>query len=346
VSIAFRTVASKAVGFGHLRRCLTLATELRVRARTGTAIHFWIEGAPEAAAMAIAAGFDARSVAGSEPETTAALVRLHGASIVVVDSYDVPEASFAVWRTQLRRLVAIDDLADRFLDADTVINPSPHAKRLRYRTGPGCLLLLGPEYALLRAPFRDLPQREISSSVRRVLVTLGGADPAGSTPAVVAATLRALPRAEVDVVAGPLFGSMPGLETIVGRAADRLRIHHGLSDLATLMRKADFAVSGGGQTLFELAATGLPAVAVRLAPNQESNIATLEGVTLLGAGAPPDAARPDASELEDACRRLAGDHDLRVRLSRAGQALVDGRGALRAAEAILGAPRPSVARLN
>jgi len=69
--IAFRTTASKQIGFGHLRRCLTLAGELRRAGGAASSICFWIEPDPAAVAVAAAAGFEARLVSGPDPDATA-----------------------------------------------------------------------------------------------------------------------------------------------------------------------------------------------------------------------------------------------------------------------------------
>ena len=101
------------------------------------------------------------------------------------------------------------------------------------------------------------------------------------------------------------------------------------------MSAADLAVSGGGQTLYELAATGVPTVALCLADNQEPNIAALAGVSLLSAGRLPEAAADGFHRIEEGCRQLAADRALRQRLSDAGRSLIDGQGAARVAEVIL-----------
>jgi UDP-2,4-diacetamido-2,4,6-trideoxy-beta-L-altropyranose hydrolase len=335
-AVAFRTTASKRIGSGHLQRCLTLARELRSRLPSDAPVRFWIDGDQAARAAAEASGFAASLVAAEEPATTIDLLRAVAVGVLVVDSYSVPSEAFTRWRGLARAgLVVLDDLADRALDVDVVINGSPHAADLEYRTAPDALKLLGPAYALLRPHFRDLAPHEVRPTVSRVLVTLGGADPHGSTSGVVEAVRRALPDARLDVVIGSLFGDVPELERMAAREPALTQLHRGVTDLSTLMAEADVAVSGGGQTLYELAASGLPTVAVCLADNQEGNIAALDGVTLLRGGRAPEAAIADYREVEDSCRRLGADPTLRARLSRAGQGLIDGRGASRAADAIL-----------
>jgi spore coat polysaccharide biosynthesis predicted glycosyltransferase SpsG len=171
--------------------------------------------------------------------------------------------------------------------------------------------------------------------VARVLVTLGGADPQSSTMAVVDAVQRALPEATLDVVIGPLFGPVPDLDRRAAGHRSRLRLHRDMDDLSALMSAADLAVSGGGQTLYELAATGVPTVALCLADNQEPNIAALAGVSLLSAGRVAESAAGRFDRIEEGCRQLAADPALRQRMSDAGRSLIDGQGAARVADVIL-----------
>jgi UDP-2,4-diacetamido-2,4,6-trideoxy-beta-L-altropyranose hydrolase len=334
-TIAFRTTAGKQIGFGHLRRCLTLAGELRRAGGAACAITFWIDGDPAAVEAAAAAGCEARLISGPEPDATAAWLEAGEVGTLVIDSYAVTPASLSAWRRRVGLLVVLDDLADRQLDVDVVVNGSPYAAQLSYQTGPDVVRLLGPRYALLRPWFGDLPPRRAAPRVARVLVTLGGADPESSTMAVVHAVQRALPEAALDVVIGPLFGPVPDLDRRAAADPPRLRLHRGLDDLSTLMAAADLAISAGGQTLYELAASGLPTVALCLADNQEPNIAALSGVSLLSAGRVQEEAARRFHRIEEGCRQLAADPGLRERMSDAGRALIDGRGAGRVADVIL-----------
>ena len=334
--IAVRTTAGKGIGFGHLRRCVTLANAVTAGA-PAAAVEFWIDGPPEAVAACERTGFVARSVVAGAAGTLELLRRSAAPGLLVVDDYGVDDGSFATWRPRVDALIVVDDLADRFLDADLVINGGPSARQLAYRTAEGCQMLLGSEYALLRSTFRDWPARPVSGPVSRVLVTLGGADPSGFTEPVVRAVRRALPAAAIDVIVGPLFGPTPGLDAL---AAGDVHLHRGIDDPARLMAEAELAVSGGGQTLYELAATGLPTVGISLASNQEGNLSALALVpTLLRAPVPDGAAPDDWSAVTHAVRALATDHQLRQQMSEAGRRLIDGRGADRVADRILALAR-------
>jgi UDP-2,4-diacetamido-2,4,6-trideoxy-beta-L-altropyranose hydrolase len=333
-SIAFRTTAGKGIGFGHLRRCLTLAGELAAR---GFEPRFWLDGDAAALEVVRAAGYVPVAVSGEarEPGWSLQQVARERPAALVADSYALDEAYFRALRPEVPLLV-IDDLADRTLEADLVQNGAVDAACLPYRLGANCRTLFGPAYALLRPSFRDL-RRPVAfrTAVERVLVTLGGADPAGHTDAVVRHLLGALPEGVViDVVLGPLFGAAETLEAFALAHPGRIRLHRALPDLAPLLREADLAVSAGGQTTFELAAAGVPAVALELADNQRVLLAGFARAGTLHAVG--QAAAPEMGQrLTQAVARLCQDPALRRRMSEAGPALVDGRGAERVAMALI-----------
>jgi UDP-2,4-diacetamido-2,4,6-trideoxy-beta-L-altropyranose hydrolase len=181
----------------------------------------------------------------------------------------------------------------------------------------------------LRPEFSVKPLPRAVGRVKRVLVTLGGSDPHGLSFRVARWVLDILGRAQVDLVVGP-FGVSPG-DAIASRG---IAVHEQPADIRRLMLEADIAVSGGGQTLYELAATGTPTVALQVATNQALNIAGLEAAgTLIAAGA-ADAANLERS-LKAALLRLVDNPIQRVAMSRAGRTVVDGLGAMRVARAIL-----------
>jgi spore coat polysaccharide biosynthesis predicted glycosyltransferase SpsG len=135
--------------------------------------------------------------------------------------------------------------------------------------------------------------------------------------------------AEVDVVVGPFADAgLPG-----GMRRNRLVLHKNPPDMQRLMQGADLAVAGAGVTLYELAATGTPTVAVQIADNQAANAAAFAnaGAALL-AGDAASARLPAA--LADAVGRLVASSSLRAALAGRARDLVDGAGAIRAAREI------------
>jgi UDP-2,4-diacetamido-2,4,6-trideoxy-beta-L-altropyranose hydrolase len=326
---AIRTDAGAEIGLGHLRRCLALARALRA---AGADASFFVDGD---ASPADGAGFEVRRVAaGRDLADVCESAGRAGARAVVVDSYVVGAPYLRGLGEAGFRVVVIDDLADRELEVDLVVNPSPAAVGLRYRAAARTQYLLGSRFALLQPEFAAPPTRRTAERARRLLVTIGGGDVDGFTAAVVGWIAACLDDVTLDVVIGPWFAGAEELRSVAARAGSSIRLHERPHDMRRLMLGADLAISGGGQTTYELAATGTPAIAIEMADNQAASLAALaEAGTLVAVGA---AADPDLeSALTAELAALVKDRDRRAEMSRRARAAVDGHGARRVAKAVL-----------
>ena len=325
--VVFRTGGNKQVGLGHLRRCLSLAEALR---RLGTDCFFLLDEDPVCIDQVAAAGFEAICIqSGEDLSQTIEQCRRRKAQAIVADSYAL-DAAYLIGLRETKAMVAvIDDLADRELPVDLVVNGAIDAAKLAYHAEKTTRFLLGPQYVLLRPEFAEEPKRTIAEQVRHVLVTLGGGDPEQLTPKLVRWAADTFKDVSVDVVIGPMFDNqnLPSAELAA-------TVYSNPQNIRSLMLGADLALCGGGQTTYELAATGTPAVAIRLADNQTQNLAGLNSAgALVWAGDAHDA------DLEATTKRaltaLAGDPVRRAALSQRGRVLVDGQGATRVAHTIL-----------
>jgi UDP-2,4-diacetamido-2,4,6-trideoxy-beta-L-altropyranose hydrolase len=318
------------VGLGHVSRCVALGT---AAAALGARVSLLVAEDVRAAALVGAAGLETLAITGGV-NGAAAIERVRQAEpdIVVVDSYRAPPGLFVALRATAAEVVAVDDLADRPLPVDVVVNGGVAAETLPYRRVAGIRFLLGPRYALLDPCYAEAPALRAADRVRRVLVSLGG----GRHEAHLRLALAALEDTLDDGV---------DVDVAVGRDADvrqlavacasrpRVTIHADEPGLRELTKAADLAVSGAGMTLYELCATATPTVMLCMADNQRPNFEAFERAgAALGAGAAGDAGL--AASLRAALRRLAADSALRAALGARGRALVDGRGAERVARAI------------
>jgi UDP-2,4-diacetamido-2,4,6-trideoxy-beta-L-altropyranose hydrolase len=312
-TIVVRTTCTEAVGFGHYRRCLTLAAEARKTVHVVFAVTVDERGRQIVTADGHRAGLLAQTETGTD--ATLAVVAKHVAAALVVDDYALTSAAIAALHAKMPNLLVLDDGLRRELDVDALLDANPTAPQIGYALPPGALQLLGARYALLRPEFRGLPARQVATHVDRVLVTLGGSNPDGRTGPIAEKLLAALPQATVEVVAGPLFrGELPD--------SKRLVVHRSPRDMVDLMLRADLAIAAGGQTTYELAACGVPTLALCVAENQRENLAALASVPALRVAS-------DDTFVDDVTA-LAADATARQRLVDGGQALFDGRGAERA----------------
>lgn len=360
--IAFRADASLQIGSGHVMRCLTLASALResgatcvfvCREHAGNLLGLIRQQGFEAIGLPLPEGVDSRSRNPStsrlahadwlgnswqrDAEQTLAALDGKLADWLVVDHYALDCAWEEALRPACRRLLAIDDLADRDHRCDLVLDQNLVAQmeeRYRDRVPPSCRQLLGPRFALLQPHYAALharvPPRE--GSVRCALVYFGGADNANLTGKTISAFLS-LGRSDVrlDVVINPDGIHTPSIREQV-RGLEHIHLHSRLPSLSYLMMRADIAIGAGGATSWERCCLGLPSLIVTLADNQVPIAAELQACGLarwLG-----HANEVDEDQLRDALgTELARGVD--VAWSARCHAAVDGRGVRRVASAML-----------
>jgi UDP-2,4-diacetamido-2,4,6-trideoxy-beta-L-altropyranose hydrolase len=240
---------------------------------------------------------------------------------------------------QGRPCLAVDDLADRPLGCDLLLDPGPDRRAEDYEglLPTDARLMLGPAFALVRPEFAArreaaLARRAGATETGRVLVSLGLTDVDGITGRVVGRLLPRLGTATLDVVVGRAAPSLPGLEALAARDP-RVRLHVEARDMAALTEQADLAVGAGGSSTWERCTLGLPTVLLVLADNQVPGAGALDRS---GAAEVVDARAPDfEAALDRAFTGLMRSPERRSRLSVRSAALCDGRGAARAADAFL-----------
>jgi hypothetical protein len=168
----------------------------------------------------------------------------------------------------------------------------------------------------------------------RVLIALGGgAHVVSLVPPLVLEIARRCPGARISIAAGFSGGSRPSLGG--ARWIDRL------DGLAWDLARSDVAVVGGGVTLYEACAVGIPVVAVSVVPAQRTAIEAFAAQgAVIDAGALPNLLVVDRAAA--AVNMLLDDRVARHRLSAAGTRLIDGRGAIRFAARLRSLARPSI----
>ncbi len=324
--ILFLPASGPGVGGGHVLRCLALAQALEAR---GAVVAFGVEAEGGRLLMRFAPG--AATLQG-----TPQVAEDWGAETVVFDDYGRDAQGEATFERGGRLIVAIDDLADRPHRATLLIDPTYGRDPSAYSSllPPGSQVLAGAEYALLRREFANASPRPSGTTVQRLFIGFGLADPGGVTARAVGALLPALPACAFDVVVGAGASSVPNLQELAEREP-RLTLHIETDRAADLMAAADLAIGGGGASTWERFRLALPSVCVVVADNQR---ALAHALSQAGAQLTIEADDPAFEvTLTEAVLRLASEPDLRAELASNGAALCDGRGAERAAAAILAA---------
>jgi UDP-2,4-diacetamido-2,4,6-trideoxy-beta-L-altropyranose hydrolase len=356
--VAIRTDASRQIGAGHLMRCLTLAEGLR---SNGAQVEFvtrqherhWltliaerdfaIHALPAPAASELPADGLAHAawlgaaVDEDAAQTMAALKQSNeDVEWLIVDHYGVDAHWERSLRSAARRIMVIDDLADRAHDCDILLDQNLVADMgTRYRglVPQKCALLLGPDYALLQPAYAQLRDSVSPREgfVRRILTFFGGGDLANLTEKALFAFLNLeRPDIRLDVVVGR---SHPSAASIARLAASHpnVTLHSGLPSLAPLMAQADLAIGAGGATSWERLCLKVPTIMITTADNQLPTARELQRLGLADWLGHWD--EVDAPMLQGALSsRLAGG---REGAWRGRESIVDGLGEARVSAAIM-----------
>jgi len=139
---------------------------------------------------------------------------------------------------------------------------------------------------------------------------------------------------EARVVIGSANPHTPVIIEEIRRSSIRFQVLSAVEDMAGLMAWADLAVSAAGSTCWELCFMGVPFANIILADNQAGSAEWLGRRKIsLNLGRHRDI---EVKVLAGQLREFIGDQPGRRAMIQAGQALVDGLGADRIADRIIG----------
>lgn len=340
--LLFRADASAEIGYGHLERCLRLASDMRP-----ANITFLMRCDGTAAARAEQAGFGVRALDFSSELTADGWLDSlpTGPTSMVLDishSLDaarrgrIASLCDTLGKRGVRRAV-IDGLgADMLVQsgdfpAELVVTPYPGAPDIPDRAFSH---LRGTSHAIL-TPDLCRPVAAEPAHARRLLITFGGSDSNHLTELAVEACMRLdIPGLDVTVVIGPGVSEARAEEIrkAVLALPARAAVILAPPNLVRFMHDAHLAVASTGLTKYELACAGLPSLLIALNESQAAAhrpfepLGTSEFVGVAGAVSPAD--------LSLRIAKLIADQDRRTRMRANGSRAVDGRGATRVAKAI------------
>lgn len=307
--IVFRCDASIQIGSGHVMRCLTLANELSrqeaecvfiCRRHHGNLIEeiqqqgykvyvlplendLYIETNNK---TALAHADWLASTQQRDAELSISIVKAVQPDWLIVDHYSLDE----IWEKRLqpycKKLMVIDDLADRKHDCDILLDQNfgrePHAYAAY--VNEDCELLCGSNYALLRPEFAEwrgdsLEQRQ-HNKLASILINLGGVDKDNITTKILKGLqTKSLPdHCSITIIMG---STSPWIEAVKQQASMMqwpTAVKVGVGNMAELMANIDLAIGAAGSTSWERCCLGLPTIMLVLADNQQVIASALEAV--------------------------------------------------------------------
>ncbi len=283
-----------------------------------------------------------RSEAPGNAEDARSLSAAAGLSgLVVLDGYGFGQAFLEELQRHGVFTCLLADDASTQGPCQAILNGNLFAEGLSYDPAQCGEALLGPRYAVVADAFREARQhrlkKPVADPVKRVLVTMGGADPTDETSKVLTALSLPrdprLPRLSVRVVAGAAKSAAAYASRNTASGPHVIEIVGPLPTLATEMQEADVAITAGGTTCLELLCAGVPALVWAVAENQAPVARELSRRGLMeNLGWRSDVT---AARIATALTQLCLDVEKRRDVARRQREAVDGRGKDRAMERLL-----------
>ena len=292
MKVIFRVDASLEMGIGHVMRCLTLANELKQQnheiifiCRELTGNHILLIKYP---VLVLPKNDNFQSdglylnwlgVTQEQDAEQTIKVIPKNIDLLIVDSYALDE----IWHKQLKpytkKIMVIDDLADRQFDCNVLLNQNLGTQIEDYKDKVlnNCELLLGCDYALLRPEFPNLREKALikrknTKVIKNILISMGGSDITNKTYDILQEVSDDL---NIVVILG---GISPHNKMIKNYAKSRknVKVVVDADNISRLMFDADLAIGAGGSTSWERCCLGLPTLLYVLAENQRKIAGNLE----------------------------------------------------------------------
>lgn len=313
LKVVFRADAASHIGSGHIMRCLTLAIELKTRGVNcrficrqlgGNLVDYISENGFETIVLP-AESIQYKESLGNEPDSAVhanwlsvdwdvdaneTVNALAGSKVdcLIVDHYALDERWESAVRVACRRIVAVDDLADRRHECDILVDPGIEPDlEAKYRdlTPTNCLRLVGPQYAMLRPEFDDaklnLARRAENIRPGKIVVGFGGSDRDLSTLMCLEVIERIAPAdTKIDVIISITNESKAQIIQFC-EYRSRFKCHIATNNLASIFANADLAIGSGGGVTYERLYLRLPSIVKIVAENQRAPLEYMHSMGLI-----------------------------------------------------------------
>lgn len=289
-----RSNADENIGLGHLSRCLTLANGLAERDYRCV---FLCESVPDDFQKTLLEnGHDLALLKANvvnSPELELAQLQdkyldNDGSTdfdLVVIDHYGID----AMWERHVRaytkRILVIDDLANRLHDCDFLLDQTlgRNADEYRKLIPANAHALCGSQFALLKPEYPRYQalaksRRKNLSEVKQVAISFGGSAQAPLLRRVLSALVD-FDRArefQISLILSAFDYQNRAFLSFVDELDLDVDVVTNLKDMASVWRDSDLAIGACGTTSWERASLGLPSVTCVIADNQKQIAKALE----------------------------------------------------------------------
>lgn len=339
--IVIRCDAGRNVGFGHVVRCLALAN--RMSGDASVEALFAMQRDEIGNKFVRDHGFsveehDFEHANYQSEEDWLEKVLMNNEAVCLVLDVRTSLTKSALVRVRQKGLlvVTVDDLSARSSAADQVyLPPIPQVKRMTWDGFDGkCFIgwdwILMPERVITHRTHTEL---SLEPKALRLVVSMGGSDPAELTLRIVEILKTMSVDIELSVLVGPAYRSVDELESLVQTLPWPTNIFVNPPNFLEILGLASLVIGSFGATAYEVAALGVPGLYLCLsADHAESASALQEAGCAISLGTHHQLKN---CEIRDAISRLIDSCDMRQKMRTNALSKIDGKGCQRISRNIL-----------
>lgn len=269
-----RTDMNEHIATGHMMRCISIANAAR---EFGQDVLF-ITSDNKGEELLTANGFEYLNLNSNYLELMQGLDTIKklvtNNDILLIDTYSRTKEFMYSLRGYVYTAY-IDDMGEQVFNVDCIICYPPYYKEFDYeKRYKNCntRFLLGTRYAPLRQEFIECNKKKINPDIENILIVSGGSDPYNVTPAVIEEILKTeLGNLHITAVCGVYSTYYDELCKKYKSQGTNVNIIPSTPKIKQLFDNADVVITAAGTTLYEICATGTPAISYTYADNQIPN---------------------------------------------------------------------------
>lgn len=308
-------------GYGHVTRCMAIAQAFQARA---IEVEFLVNGDENVASMLNKYSLQTFNWLQDLDRLKDILKYVQ---LVLIDSYKASLDLYMFIHEYVSVCVYLDDFNRLEYPSGIIMNGTVGAELIAYPKKENHIYLLGKDYVILREPFKyGLHIRRTVEKIRSILITFGGADPLNLTTTVLSNVLDYFEEEKKIIILGAAFSHVDEVKALADKQTE-LYYNVDAETMKRLMQNADLAISAAGQTINELAITGLPSIIFKVADNQDNNISGWMRFGFIESYI--DATRAWSSDCLIKQIEKMEDPAIRIRVSELGKKVIDGKGSER-----------------
>ncbi len=175
--------------------------------------------------------------------------------IVVNDILDTTVEYMSALKESDCFIVNFEDLGKGNQIADIVINdlyPDNYPQENHW---------YGVEHAILNPSFEMVePNKKVAEEIRHILIAYGGTDPTNLTEKAIMALDLIKFDGEITIILGPGHTHFKSVKEKALNLKGKVQLLKNVSNMASLMKKADLALTSAGRTVTELMSVGVPTI--------------------------------------------------------------------------------------